>query len=368
MFGFKDVRSFFLRHRKKIFFVGSFATGVYLTWKYATLWLSDYQSRQMAAAFAAAKRQTHFESNQRTANATVCSMIPVLRSTLMDELNCENLTEQLQHKPTNKVYLWSELKVVSFTRTLVLIYSTSILVLSLKVQLNVIGGYIYLLNERRPNLSQLDKEGMIQQKYLETIQYFLSSGVRDLCSLVRHSVERELMNVSLKKMFTHSSLLDLINKIRAPIEQRLENMKETPFFEFISTTPTSESLATEFDQLTLPRLLEDTREIWKSEDFHVVLQATIDSGFEGLHKHLSKAWSAAISNSATAVVSPTVSGTVLETNAVALAKIIPPLVGVVHVTCSDNMTDYLQKLLTLPCIDDLAHQIYESFCEEALLK
>lgn len=364
MGGIGAIWRFLKRHKRKIFFVSTVATGAYFTWQYVSSWVVDYKDRQMVAAFAAARRQTHFDSNQRTCNATVYSMMPGLREALMDELNCEKLTEQLQLKPTNKVYIWSELKILSFTRAVASIYSTSILILTLRIQLNIVGGCIYARNERIKDSPLTDEESQIQQKYLETIQFFLTTGIRNLCNLVRHNVERELMNVSLKETFSSDSLAAMINRVRVNIEKG-SSVKVTPFLDFISPTLTDATITTEASShLSLSRLIGDTNDILKSEDYHVVLQATIDNGFKQLFAHLHKAC-AAITSDSQSLPSPSrfTSENQLSGSSIALAKLIPPLVGTVHVTCSDTMTDYLQQLLTLRCIDDFAYQIYESFCQ-----
>lgn len=362
MGGFGAVWNFIKRHKRKFVFAGTVVTGVYLTWKYAAAKLEEYKDYQMTMAFTTARKQTHFESNQKTCNATVYSLMPGLREALMAELNCEKLTEQLQLKPTNKVYLWSELKVLSFTRTLVAIYSTSILILTLRIQLNVIGGCIYARNKSRTDLPLGEEECDVQQRYLQTIQFFLSTGVRDLSSLVRHSVEKELMNVSLKKSFTIDSLLEMTNTVRETIERKSERLRETPFLPFISQmTPEPSS---ELDEkLNLARLINDTSDILKSEDYHLVLQATIDHGFSQLFTHLNRACSTITSDPRAMYGRYPAEG--IPTG-FAFAKVIPPLVGTIHVTCSDTITDYLQRLLTLQCIDDLAYQIYDSFGEPVM--
>lgn len=77
---------------------------------------------------------------------TVLSMLPTLREALMQQLNSESLTVLLKNRPSNKLEIWEDLKIISFTRSIVAVYSTCMLVVLLRVQLNIIGGYIYLDN------------------------------------------------------------------------------------------------------------------------------------------------------------------------------------------------------------------------------
>lgn len=86
----------------------------------------------------------------------------------------------LPHRPANKLEIWEDLKIISkpsgvtllfftwlffavcpltvripssgFTRTIVGVYSTCMLVVLLRVQLNIIGGYLYLDNSAGRNM------------------------------------------------------------------------------------------------------------------------------------------------------------------------------------------------------------------------
>ncbi|GCB82888.1 hypothetical protein scyTo_0023500, partial [Scyliorhinus torazame] len=76
----------------------------------------------------------------------VLSMLPTLREAIMLHLNSESLTGLLKNRPTNKLEIWEDLRIISFSRSIVAVYSTCMLVVLLRVQLNIIGGYIYLDN------------------------------------------------------------------------------------------------------------------------------------------------------------------------------------------------------------------------------
>uniref|UniRef100_A0A3B3CTE3 Peroxisomal biogenesis factor 3 n=1 Tax=Oryzias melastigma TaxID=30732 RepID=A0A3B3CTE3_ORYME len=143
---FSSLWSFVKRHKKKFIFTGVMVSGVYLLGKYAQKKLKEVQEKEAAEYIAQARRQFHFDSNQRTCNMTVLSMLPPLREAIMTHLNSESLTTLLKTKPANKLEIWEDLKIISFTRTIVAVYSTCMLVVLLRVQLNIIGGYLYLDN------------------------------------------------------------------------------------------------------------------------------------------------------------------------------------------------------------------------------
>ncbi|XP_010775627.1 peroxisomal biogenesis factor 3 [Notothenia coriiceps] len=160
---FSSVWNFVKRHKRKFIFTGALVGGVYFLGKYAQKKLSNMQEKEASDYISQARRQFHFESNQRTCNMTVLSMLPPLKEAITNQLNSESLTALLKEKPANKLEIWEDLKILSFTRTIVGVYSTCMLVVLLRVQLNIIGGYLYLDNSvgksspvrKEPNIHNL---------------------------------------------------------------------------------------------------------------------------------------------------------------------------------------------------------------------
>uniref|UniRef100_A0A8B9SDC7 Peroxisomal biogenesis factor 3 n=1 Tax=Apteryx owenii TaxID=8824 RepID=A0A8B9SDC7_APTOW len=193
----RSLWSFLKRHKKKCLFLGTFLGGVYLLGKYGQKKIREIQEREAAEYIAQARRQYHFESNQRTCNMTVLSMLPTLRDALMHQLNSECLTSVLKNRPANKLEIWEDLKIISFTRSIVAVYSTCMLVVLLRVQLNIIGGYIYLDN------AAVCKNGTtplappeVQQQYLSSIQHLLGDGLTELITVVKQAVHKVFGSLS----------------------------------------------------------------------------------------------------------------------------------------------------------------------------
>ena len=102
----------------------------------------------------------------------VVGLVPSVRSVVSQHLDAETLTSQLKTKcvtrtssiftlcylplppslppslppcrPDNKVTLWENLKIVSFSRLVAGVYACSLLVVFLRVQLSVLGGCMFL--------------------------------------------------------------------------------------------------------------------------------------------------------------------------------------------------------------------------------
>ena len=189
----ESIKAFLRRHRRKFFITGAVIGGVYLVGRYARWRLAEWQREQEMEYVEQARKQHHFESNLRTCTVTFFSLVPSLREALMEKLNCESITARLREKPANKLELWEELKILSFTRTLTSIYSSCMLFVFLRVQLNIVGGYLYLdslmLTRENSSGTQAHIAEGLQKRYLALVRYLLGDGLDFLVGEIRRSVE-----------------------------------------------------------------------------------------------------------------------------------------------------------------------------------
>nr|XP_019600019.1 PREDICTED: peroxisomal biogenesis factor 3 isoform X2 [Rhinolophus sinicus] len=289
----RSMWNFLKRHKKKCIFLGTVLGGVYILGKYGQKKIREIQEKEAAEYIAQARRQYHFESNQRTCNMTVLSMLPTLREALMQQLNSESLTALLKNRPSNKLEIWEDLKIISFTRSIVAVYSTCMLVVLLRVQLNIIGGYIYLDN------AAVGKNGTtalappdVQQQYLSSIQHLLGDGLTELITVIKQAVQKILGSVSLK----HSlSLLDLEQKLKE-IRNLVEQHKSSSWINKDGSksllchymmpdeeTPLAvQACGLSPRDVTTIKLLNETRDMLESPDFSTVLNTCLNRGFSRL--------------------------------------------------------------------------------------
>lgn len=189
----ESIKAFFRRHRRKLFITGAIVGGVYLLGRYARWRLAEWQREREMEYVEQARKQHHFESNLRTCTVTFFSLVPSLRDALMEKLDCEAITAKLREKPANKLELWEQLKILSFTRTLSSIYSSCLLFVFLRVQLNIVGGYLYLdsliLTGEVSNGKKVHIAEGLQKRYLALVRYLLGDGLDFLVEEIRRSVE-----------------------------------------------------------------------------------------------------------------------------------------------------------------------------------
>jgi peroxin-3 len=177
---FSKVRNFFSRHRNK-FIVGGVIVGgsIFLT-RYAQQKLKEWQEKETLEFLERNRKHQHFESIGRTCNQTILNLSAALNETVTRNITTEELIDQLKTNPENKLALWNELKILVFSKVACTIYANVMLVVTLKIQLSIIGGYLY----KDPN--SLSSE--VQERYLSVCQNLMNSGFSRLNRLIERTV------------------------------------------------------------------------------------------------------------------------------------------------------------------------------------
>lgn len=284
---------------------------------------------------------------------TVLSMLPTLRETLMQQLNSESLTALLKNRPSNKLEIWEDLKIISFTRSIVAVYSTCMLVVLLRVQLNIIGGYIYLDNATvGKNGTSILAPPDVQQQYLSSIQHLLGDGLTELVTVIKQAVQRILGSTSLK----HSlSLLDLeqkLKEVRTLVEQHRscwndKDASRSSLCHYMmpdeETPLAAQAYGLSPRDITTIKLLNETRDMLE-RGFSRLLDNMAEF-FRPTEQDLQHGNSI---NSLSSVSLP-------------LAKIIPIVNGQIHSICSEIPSHFVQDLLMMEQVKDFAANVYEAF-------
>ncbi|KAM4713143.1 peroxisomal biogenesis factor 3 [Anableps anableps] len=353
---FSSVWNFIKRHKKKFIFTGAVVGGVYFLGKYAQKKVKEIQEKEASEYIAQARRQFHFESNQRTCNMTVLSMLPPLREAIITQLNSESLTALLKTKPANKLEIWEDLKIISFTRTMVAVYSTCMLVVLLRVQLNIIGGYLYLDNSVGKSATSPLTPPDVQQQYLSSIQHLLGDGLTELITRVKAAVQSSLGGVSLKQSLSLLELEQQLSWIRAEME--VESGRPMSSYMLADNEDVLADQAcglTENDLVTI-RLLNETRDMLDSPDLSKVLSTCLNRGFSRLLDNLAEFFRLPVADSA-----PNSTPDSLAAVSLPLAKIIPIINGQINCICSDTPSHFVQDLLLNDQVKEFAAIVYETF-------
>ncbi|KAI0752605.1 Peroxin-3 [Daedaleopsis nitida] len=237
----------------------------------------------------------------------------------------------------SKAELWREVKILTFTRTLTVIYSITLLSLFTHIQLNVLGRSKYIQSmiqqeqdERMreqlqystsvyslfwgdksledPDTDELEESENVseetERKYLTLSWWILHVGWKDVGERVRRGVEEVFEGVSLKTKLSSADLHRLICDVRRRVEYEVTFEGKERRINFMSTLlpPTPETLQHVLTQGGIPSwvatahdptfdvFLSETRKHVCSGTFERVLEVCLDAAtdvlFRGVEKHV----------------------------------------------------------------------------------
>ncbi|KAI9459206.1 Peroxin-3 [Lactarius psammicola] len=246
----------------------------------------------------------------------------------------------------SKAELWREVKMLTVTRTLTVLYSITLLTIFTNIQLSLLGRYKYIQSvlqmersedarARRqyesftsatplPSLVDEDIEAFVDQrarweedsiwregvdaeterKYLTLSWWILNVGWKDVGERVRRGVEEVFEGVSLKSKIGAIELHRLISDVRRRVEHEITFEGTERRINFLSTLmpPTSSALShlltrggfppahSDTHEPAFTALLEETRDLLASSDFALVLERALDRAtallFDGLSQNV----------------------------------------------------------------------------------
>lgn len=353
---FSSMWNFVKRHRRKFFVTTAVVGGGILLGKYTLKKLKEWEEKEVIECCELLRRDSHFENTQKTCEKTVLSLITNLKDSIVVLLDSDALTSVLKMKPVNKVQVWEQLKLVAFSRAVTAIYGSSVLIALLHVQMNILGGYLYVDvvyggKGSEPRNFQVSQE--VQQKFLDAVQHLLNDGLKTFVDSLQVSVKKVVELVSLKDKLTLADMDRIFRQIRVEFEVDETN----PLHDMSSFLLPSVENGEICDGVTLGKILNETRDVINSEDFQRVFMVTVDTGYT----HLSD-WLAGFfvdcgkRDGGVSFVNP-------HAVAVPLAKIIPALNNLVFNQCSVQPGQLPQMLLQLETVKLFAGNIYEAFSQ-----
>jgi peroxin-3 len=352
------------RHKKK-FVVGSLViVGGGLALRYAQQRLREYQEKQVKEFLEKTRRLQHFESTERTAEKAIMGLLPGLCDAIIKILDTDSILAELRTNTDRKLELWEELKLIAFARCTTFVYATALLVASLRVQLNIIGGYMY--KDTTQAEAKVTKE--IQTVYnLLLIQHLMNSGLQRLVKVIRENVSKIMKNHSLKEKLTLSDIEQLFWSIQTAIDKDVNKN----LVQFVLPAEVHQNQ----DNETLNKMLADTMDVLECGDFIEICESSINSGFSVVIDKIADFY-VQPANGKNQLNGPSTSkGTTedqifngqLNINALTLplAKLIPIVNGLTNQMHNDK--NLATSLVTLQIVNQniktMAANVYEVYCQ-----
>lgn len=270
---FSSIKNFLHRHRRKFLVTGAVIGGLYVLTSYAQRKLREWQEKEAKKFFEMSRKKQHFESTERTCNQTVLSLSKIVSESILNLLNTEEIVQKLQENPENKLALWEQLKIMIFTRICVIVYALCILHVTLRVQLNIIGGYLYRDSVHDDN-HVIDSN--LQSKYLSLCHHFVGRGVEDLIKQIDKAVKRVVEPVLLKK------------KIRLhEVEQMFWSVQTILCTDTVEGDPVKKMVHylvghTEINDAKLDTIVKETMDVLESDEITSIAMSSISRGFSSV--------------------------------------------------------------------------------------
>uniref|UniRef100_A0A4Y0BP81 Peroxisomal biogenesis factor 3 n=1 Tax=Anopheles funestus TaxID=62324 RepID=A0A4Y0BP81_ANOFN len=273
------IKDFLHRHRRKFITTGIVIGGSVFLLKWLQYKLRELQERQAKEIGEKLKRMQHYESTDRTCNQTIVGLAPALSSKIFQSLQTDDILAKLRSNPDNKLELWEELRIVAFTRLVTLVYGASMLAVTLRVQINILGGYLYKATVEDgggPQSSQqLAISLEVQTAYLSLIQHFMRDGIERLIETIRTNVTIVMQRYNLKQQLTLADTETLLWSI----EMALNNGKGNPIDDIARyTLPNPDSTLANFDG-AFSSMFQETLDVLESVESTQVGLANISIGF-----------------------------------------------------------------------------------------
>uniref|UniRef100_A0A0K8TT58 Peroxisomal biogenesis factor 3 n=1 Tax=Tabanus bromius TaxID=304241 RepID=A0A0K8TT58_TABBR len=361
---FSGVKNFISRHKRKFLVTGAIIGGTVITVRYAQRKLREFQEAQTRAFIEKTKRMQHFESTERTCNQAILGLSPSLGDEILKILNSEEILEKLRKNPENKIELWEKLKILSFTRLTAFIYASSILVVTLRVQLNLLGGYLY--KDTVTGEAKITDD--IRQAYLSLIQHFLKDGINHLVKLIDEKVRMILKKYTLDQKIGLSEVENIFWSIQLAVNSDAKD-PNSKMAHYVLPTEVNETGV-------LSKMFLETLDMLESDDVAILCSNNVSRGFSIAVDSIAEFYTENVkANGALANFTDKPATSKLELNeiyninsvALHLAKLIPILNGITSKSFDSNSKppNLATSLITLFLVSDkvkiLGANVYEVF-------
>ncbi|XP_014284959.1 peroxisomal biogenesis factor 3 [Halyomorpha halys] len=361
---FSRLKNFICRHRRKFIVTGVVLGGTIFAINYVQRKFLEWQEKEAREFFRKAKKEQHFKTTERTCNQTIFSLSKTLKESIFQSLNSDVILQKIREGESSRVPLWEELKVVVFAQICALIYSGMMLVTLLRIQLNIIGGYMI----REKDISELTNAS--QEKYLSLCQHFLEVAVKDICALMLKHSELILKNVSLKHKMTLKDIEHVFWRLESSLNQDpLNPIKNLSLY---LIPPENEKFIGDDEAQFFKNIVSETVDLLQHEEVLSVCESSIKRAFSNTVDKIAEYYIPAdfengkvSKNGCTSEI--LYNGKIVNMTDVTvhLAKLVPILHGLYRGSAHNGSPDpWIEQFIVMDQMNNLGLDIYETYSFE----
>lgn len=376
---FSRIRGFLSRHRRKFVIGTAVVSGVIFLTRYTQRKLREWQENEIRALLERTKKQQYYENMLKTCNQMIFSLVASLRNSVITENDSDFIISQLKDGSVDKITSWNELKLLAITRSAVIIYSYTMLVTFLRIQISLISGHMY---KAAQNTDSTANESELQKKYMALSSYFIYDSIKDLNSFIKRKVDEVTASISLTERLTLRDLEQIYWGIMSSVsaDGSGDPIKNCTHY-MLQKNDNEEEIP------TYSKLIDQMLDILESEEIQDLMQKNVRSGFVLLMDHISRYFvdpsqsdnghtagngtlllgqssveNSALTNGASTSDAASTEFININKTSIALARIVP----IVNKQISDNPTsvdaaaDWLQHLVLNNELKTLGANIYEA--------
>uniref|UniRef100_A0A0V0G8T8 Peroxisomal biogenesis factor 3 n=1 Tax=Triatoma dimidiata TaxID=72491 RepID=A0A0V0G8T8_TRIDM len=360
------MKTFVYRHKKKFLVGGIVISGAILASKYTQRKLIEWQEQEAKEFLMKTRKDQHFRSTERTCNQTICSLAETLRDTIAKITNTDDLLIKIRNGEGNKVLLWEDLKVQVFAQLSSLLYSGLMLVIVLRIQLNVIGGFMF--KEKMDSQTYDIFSSTFQEHYLSLCHYFLNKGVKDICTLMEKHTRFVLENISLKQKLSLQDIEHIFWAIRSSLNNDpFDPLRNLP--KYLLPPLFSNSIYKGVESEKMKLIVDETFDILDSEEVKSIADSCIKRAYSNVVDKIASTYYSVPSMNLNATYFGKSSSP--EDNdfknitkiSIPLARIVPVIHGLYKEPPEENeeFTPWIHQFLIMDNINMLGANLYDAF-------
>ncbi|XP_015112354.1 peroxisomal biogenesis factor 3 [Diachasma alloeum] len=357
---FSSLRRFLSNHRRKFIVSGIIVGSAVVLWRCSKQKLLEWKQKEVQELLQRSRRSQHFESTERSCNQTIINLAVCVRNSVIKSLDTEKVVNELRDGSADKITAWNKLKVFSIARSATVIYANTMLVATLRVQLNLMGAYMFKNSQKTLDTGHLSEE--LQQKYLTLCSYFIDEGIQRLSAFIERKVDETVSSI---KLTDKLSIRDLEQIYLAIMSTVLADDACNPV-KRLTSYMLPPNVEEENDPL-LKKIVIETLDLLETEELQSLMQSNIRTGFVALVDKISEYFIEIPfeKNGMSGLKELEGKYGFLDVNKITMpmAKIIPIVNGQVPdaPTQNDIPTDWLQRLIMDEMLKSFGANVYEAF-------